>query len=108
MKSKKKTAPHVSAEGFFDSLRKDPFVRVRYEEEHAKTEIAAAVKAARQKAGLTQAELAKKIETTQSVIARLESGADSRSPSLPLLARIAAACNGSLEIGFVFKKAAGF
>ena len=105
---KRKKVSHVSAENFFESLRKDPFVRVRYEEERAKTEIAAAVKAVRQKAGLTQAELAQKIDTTQSVIARLESGSDARSPSLPLLARIAAACNGSLEIGFVFKKASGF
>ena len=60
MKSKrnKEARPHVSAEAFFESLRKDPFVRIHYEEEHAKTEIAAAVKAARKNAGLTQADLA--------------------------------------------------
>lgn len=57
------------------------------------------------KANLTQAELAKLIGTTQSVIARLEGGSDKRVPSIPLLARIAAACGGHFEFGFSFLKA---
>ena len=104
----KKPKAYVSADSFFESLIKDPEIRIHYEEERAKTEIAATVCAARKRAGLTQAQLAKRIGSTQSVIARLESGEDSRSPTLPLLARIAAACNGALEINFSFKKAAGF
>jgi transcriptional regulator with XRE-family HTH domain len=63
-----------------------------------------AMKAARKNAGLTQNELAKKMGTTQSVIARLESGEDERMPSLPFLARIASACNSALEFGFKFKR----
>jgi ribosome-binding protein aMBF1 (putative translation factor) len=94
-----------SADKFFESLLQDDELRMFYEEERAKTQLAMAIKAARQKAKLTQAELAKKVKTTQSVIARLESGSDSRVPSLPVLARIAAACNGVLEVGFKLKKA---
>ena len=49
---------------------------------------------------LTQQELAKKAGTTQSVIARLESGKDPRMPSLGLLLRIAAASGEKLNISF--------
>ena len=104
MKAKKHKA-YRSAKPFFEKILKDPTVRVLYEEEHAKTEIANAVRSARMRADLTQAELAKKIGTTQSVIARLESGGDKRTPSLPLLARIAAACGAEFEFGFKFKRA---
>jgi DNA-binding XRE family transcriptional regulator len=93
------------AEPFFKKLLKDPEVRFYYEQEKAKSKIAVAVKAARIKANLTQAKLADRIGTTQSVIARLESGNDTRTPSLPLLAQIAIACGGSLELGFKFKHA---
>jgi ribosome-binding protein aMBF1 (putative translation factor) len=104
MKTKKHKA-YRAAKPFFDKIKKDPEVRVLYEEEHAKTEIANAVRSARQKSGLTQLELAKKIGSVQSVIARLESGGDKRTPSLPLLARIAAACGAEFEFGFRFKRA---
>ncbi len=50
----------------------------------------------RLKKGLTQAELARKIGTKQSAIARLESG--NYNPSVELLARIANALNSRLEI----------
>ena len=49
---------------------------------------------------LTQAQLAAKIGTTQSVIARLESGHDSRIPSLDVLARIADATHTKINIVF--------
>ena len=49
----------------------------------------------------TQEELAKKAGTTQSVIARLESGRDTRVPSLELLIRIAAASGNKLKINFI-------
>jgi ribosome-binding protein aMBF1 (putative translation factor) len=94
------------ARPFFQNLLKDKEIRILFEEENVKTEIAHAVRTARMTANLTQAELAKRIETSQSVIARLESGSDKRVPSLPFLARIAAACGASFEFGFHFKKAA--
>ena len=46
-----------------------------FQEERARSELALAVAKARQAVGLTEAELAEKVETTQSAIARLESGA---------------------------------
>ena len=78
----------------------DPEFRVLFDEERARSEIALAVMKARKAAGLTQAELAKKAETKQSVVARLESGHDSRTPSLPLLSRIAAATGRRLVLDF--------
>lgn len=100
MKTKK--ANFKMAQTFFDKMLRDPEIRMHYEEEKAKSRIAQAVRAARTRAGLTQAELAQKIKTTQSVIARLESGTDKRTPSLDLLARIASACDAELELGFKF------
>ena len=98
---KKKVTQYKDPGTFFEKLLKDPEIRVHFEKEHAKTQIAMAVKATRKKAKLTQAQLARKVGTTQSVIARLESGEDSRTPSLDLLARIASACDSTLEIGFL-------
>lgn len=94
------------ADSFFENLLKDPEIKIHYEEERAKTEIAKAVKAVRLRAKFTQAQLAQKIGTTQSVIARLEGGTDRREPKLSLLSRIATACHGKLEFGFKFKRAA--
>ena len=96
---------YKSAEPFIKKLLKDPEVRFYYEEEKAKSDIAAAVRAARLKANLTQTQLAIKAGTTQAVIARLESGTDQRTPTLPLLAHIAAACGGKFEYGFKFRHA---
>lgn len=101
----KKKAYHP-ARPFVEKLLKDPEVRIYFEEERAKTEIAMAVRNARIHAGLTQVELAKTADTTQAVISRIESGTDSRVPSLALLARIAAACKAKLMFGFDFKKSA--
>ena len=103
MKKKKAYRP---ARPFMEKLLKDPEIRIYFEEERAKTEIAAAVRDARIHAGLTQVELAQKADTTQAVISRIESGMDSRVPSLTLLARIAAACKAKLMFGFEFKKVA--
>ena len=102
MKNKK---PYKPAKPFFEKLLKDREIRIHFEEEKSKTEIAHAVRTARLRADLTQAELAKLIGTTQSVIARLEGGTDKRVPSIPLLARLAAACGAHFEFGFTFSKA---
>lgn len=83
----------------------DPEFMIHYEKERARSQLALAVAKARKGAGLTQAELAKKVDTTQSVIARLESGDDKRMPTLPLLARIAAATGKRLVVGFERRKA---
>ena len=59
-------------------------------------ELAETVFRARETAGLTQTELAKRMGTTQSAIAAIESGA--RTPTVDLLDRLARACGGRLTI----------
>lgn len=103
MKKKKAYRP---AKAFVQKLLKDPKVRVYFEEECSRTTIAMAIMDARIHAGLTQMELAKLIDTTQAVISRIESGTDSRVPSLTLLARIAGACKAKLMFGFEFNEKA--
>jgi ribosome-binding protein aMBF1 (putative translation factor) len=60
-------------------------------------DLALLVREMRGEAGLTQAELAKKVGTTQSVIARLED-AQYMGHSLTMLERVAAACGVALKL----------
>ena len=53
---------------------KDPAYRKEYEGMEGEFALMAAVAKARTRSGLSQAELAKRMKTTQSTIARLESG----------------------------------
>lgn len=59
----------------------------------------ALIREARLRAGLTQAQLARKLQTTQSVVARWESGV--RSPSLETIERIARACDLDVSLFLV-------
>lgn len=59
--------------------------------------------ALRKQAGVSQAELARRVGTTQSVISRLED-ADYGGHSLALLQRIAAALERRVEIRFVARR----
>jgi len=56
---------------------------------------------ARSAAGITQAEAAKRIGTTQSAIARLESGRGTHSPSLATLQKYANALGCRLELRLI-------
>jgi transcriptional regulator with XRE-family HTH domain len=56
---------------------------------------------ARAKAGLTQAQVAERVGTTQSAIARLESGALKHSPSIATLQKYARALGYRVEVRFV-------
>ena len=58
---------------------------------------------ARASQGLTQAQVAEKIGTTQSAVARMESGSGKHSPSLATLSRYAEALGCKLEIRLVQK-----
>ena len=57
-----------------DEWMKDPAFRAEYERLKPEFALALALIKARTKAGMTQADVAKKMRTTQSVIARIESG----------------------------------
>lgn len=70
------------------------------EEERLKLGVAAQVHAARASRKLTQAQLAKLVGTTQSVIARLED-ADYDGHSLTMLRRIADALGYKVEVRFI-------
>jgi len=85
---------------------RDPDFSFYYQREKAISEIAQLVRDARLKADLTQAQLAEKAQSSQVVIARLESGTDDRVPSLDLLERIASALKARLLVRFEYKKVA--
>ncbi len=63
---------------------------------------------ARAAAGLTQAEVAERIGTTQSAVARLESADAKHSPSLTTLRRYAAALGCKLQVRLVREPAAKY
>lgn len=77
---------------------KDPEYRKEYGALDEEFALIAAVAKARARSGLSQAQLAKRMKTTQSAIARLESG--SAKPSTRTLARFAAATGHRLKISF--------
>jgi ribosome-binding protein aMBF1 (putative translation factor) len=77
---------------------KEPGYRKEYEALEEEFALMAAVAKARERAGLSQAELAKRMKTTQSTIARLESGRSH--PSTRTLTRLAKATGHRLKISF--------
>ena len=77
---------------------KDKEYRKAHDELAAEFKIARAVIKARVTAGLTQEQLAQRMDTTQSVIARLEGGRSR--PSTQTLQRLAAATGTRLKISF--------
>ena len=80
-------------------LMDNPEFREEYAKADAEFALIEAMITARQEAKLTQAELAEKIGTTQSAIARLEAGRVS--PSIATLRRYAEATGHQLQVGFI-------
>ena len=78
--------------------RRDPEYRAAYEELGPELELARILIEARTNAGLTQAQLAERMQTTQSVVARLESGR--ARPSTRTLEEIARCTGTRLRISF--------
>ena len=77
---------------------KDPDYRKDYDALEEEFALIAAVAKARLRSGLTQAQLAKRMKTTQSTVARLESGRGK--PSTRTLQRFAKATGHRLKISF--------
>ena len=77
---------------------RDPAYRAAYDRLGPEFEVARALIEARGRAGLTQSELAERMETTQSVVARLESGR--ARPSTRTLEKFARATGTRLRIAF--------
>ena len=80
---------------FHDEWSKDPEYIKEYEALAEEFDIANALIKARSQANMTQADVAERMNTTQSVIARLEGGAN---PSIKMLKRYAAATGTKLKI----------
>jgi transcriptional regulator with XRE-family HTH domain len=79
-------------------LLKDPEVRKEYDALEEEFALIAEVARARMRSGLSQHELARRMKTTQSTIARLESGRGK--PSTRTLSRFAKATGHRLKISF--------
>ena len=77
---------------------RDRRYRAAYEDLGPEFELARTLIEARTRAGLSQAQLAKRMKTTQSVIARMESGRVR--PSTKTLERVARATGTRLRISF--------
>jgi len=77
---------------------KDPEYRKEYDALEEEFALVLAVAKARRRAGLSQSQLAKRMKTTQSAVARLESGRGM--PSSRTLQRFAKATGHRLKISF--------
>ncbi len=82
----------------FDEWKKDPKFIKEYEALEEEFSLASALIAARSQADMTQQDVAEKMETSQSYIAKLEGGAVS--PTMKALKRYAAATGSRLKIVF--------
>jgi ribosome-binding protein aMBF1 (putative translation factor) len=96
----------VSGRPYIQKKLKAASIRILVDEEKTKTEIARIIRTARERAGLSQRDLAGLSGTTQAVIARLELGTDQRMPSLMLICRLLKAANARLEVRCIFDKVA--
>lgn len=76
-------------------------VKARYEELGDEYALLDEFLKARAEQGLTQAQVAQKIGTTQSAVARMESGQGKHSPSLATLSRYADALGCKLEVRLI-------
>ncbi|MBI3087536.1 MAG: helix-turn-helix domain-containing protein [Candidatus Omnitrophica bacterium] len=93
----------ANARRFRDYLKeqlKDPAFRKAYEEEGLFVELAVQIAHLRQRKGVTQRQLAKRLHTSQQTISRLESPRNG-SLSLRTLIRIAHALGKELKVQFV-------
>lgn len=89
---------HLDFEDWAKESLQNPKIKAEYDKLQPEFALIQAVIDARTKNGLTQAKLAKKIGTKQSVISRLESGR--ANPSVAFLKKLAQALNSHLEIRF--------
>jgi ribosome-binding protein aMBF1 (putative translation factor) len=107
MKTKIETKKTSDAVTILDRMAgESPELRRLTEEARINAAVAQLIYAARNKAGLSQTELAGRIGTRQSVISRLED-ADYEGHSLSMLHRIAAALGQYVEIRFLPTAKAG-
>lgn len=94
----RQTAKNDRHRGFIaERARRSAAYRETFERTLLQIDLALLVREMREDSGMTQTELARKVGTTQSVIARLED-AEYTGHSLTMLERIAAACGVALKL----------
>ena len=89
MKTHTRTKDIYSLEDIIKRREKDREFKILLDKARLRVAIARQIKIAREKAGLTQSELADAIGISQPMIGRLEGLKDNRLPSIELLAKIA-------------------
>lgn len=98
-KTKNKKIVYPSFQKYVKKQLKDPEIRRYFDEYGKQLEVAYKILQLRKKQKISQAELAKRINTQQSVIARMEAG--QQNFTMDTLQKIAAAFNRNLKIEFV-------
>lgn len=94
----------INVEDLHKKWMKKPGYRAEYRAMEKEFAFALQMIKARARSGLTQAQVAKKMGTTQSVVARIESG--THPPNIETLERYAAAIGAELRISLTPRKAA--
>jgi len=89
----------TASEILYELIGNDEQLREMVQQETLNSKIGAMIYRARKKAKITQAELAKRIGTTQAVISQLES-ADYKGYTIGMLQRVAEALGQKLELRF--------
>jgi ribosome-binding protein aMBF1 (putative translation factor) len=92
------TKKRTRYEEFREKALSDPVVRAAYEEGLDRLRLAISVAASREKAGLTQTQLAARLNTSPSVISRLERG---ENVELETLDKVARALRARLKIELI-------
>jgi DNA-binding XRE family transcriptional regulator len=101
MSKKRRATPNaIEGDTYLAAQLASPRFRHAFEQRRIIHEVALAVKGMRQAAGLTQAQLARRIGTSQPMIARIEKGLDQRTPQFDTLQRIASALGRQLKLVF--------
>lgn len=95
-KKTKNGVEYIDFKTMHKEAMKDPAFRKAYDALEPKYALIHAILDARIKRGITQAEIAKRAGTTQSAIARFESGV--ANPTLDFMQRVSAAVGARLEV----------
>lgn len=90
---RRKITPTVKFDDYLEKRLQDPELRSNFEAENLRFESAVVLLKAREDAGLTQRELAKRVDVPQSTIARIERG---NNTSVDTLSKIANALGKKL------------
>jgi len=96
MKKRVKKTEYIPFSRIKRDLLRDPNVKQAYKDLQPKYEIIRAVLDARAKRGLTQVELARRVGTTQSAIARFESGTGN--PTLSFVQKVTKALGKEIKV----------